>query len=209
MEKLQARYDSLSESQQGQKEKSAHLEEQCRLLEGQKEELEQKNLLAETVLDSLKAENRQNEEENRSLLQTIEESRDEKRKLQEETERSRNEIRLLQKTLDEMAGERENLYMEQEKMNERLEDLNRRFNPAIRKEVEQKLKKAKDKATFLAKQMNGIWEVAGIIAPHMEFDGDFGDMDRIRQALSEIDQRIDALANGIRLYEKNIEESLS
>ncbi len=94
-------------------------------------------------------------------------------------------------------------------MNERLEDLNRSFDPAIRKEVEQRLKKTKDKEAFFTKQLEGIRKVVAVIAPRIQTAGDFGDMDKIRQALSEIDKSIDELANGIRLYEKIIEESLT
>ena len=209
LEKLEARYRSLSEENREQAERAGDLEAQCLELEGKKAELENKNLLAEAAAEELQEELGQKEEKNRSLLAILEKSRGEEARLKEETELHEGEIRLLQKKLDDLDAERESLQTEQEKMNARLEDLNKSFNPAIRKEVEQKLKKTKDKEAFLTRQLEGIRKVVGVIAPRIQTAGDFGDMDKIRQALAEIDTTIDELANGIRLYEKNIEESLA
>ncbi len=209
LERLEAAYKGLSEENEERARRAEDLAARCLELEGRKAELESQNQSAEAETENLQDEIRRREEKNRGLLAILEKSRGEEKRLKDETKRHEDEIRSLQKKLDDLDSERENLQMEQEKMNERLEDLNRSFDPAIRKEVEQRLKKTKDKEAFFTKQLEGIRKVVAVIAPRIQTAGDFGDMDKIRQALSEIDKSIDELANGIRLYEKIIEESLT
>lgn len=207
--RLQEKHKKITEEKQEQEQREAQLSETHQILLNQKMEVENKNLLTEEEIDNIQDEIEQTKERNKSLLEILEKSRGDRSKLNEETENFQKEIEFLQKELDDLDRERENLHVEQEELKKRMEELNKLYNPTVLKEAEQRLKKEKDKAACIVRQLKGIKDVAGVLESQIGKTGDFQDIDRIRMDLAEIEQRIEELGKQVKSYEKIIEENLT